>query len=171
MSLGRLNNGEKIAAISAILLYVFMSFDWFGVEVSNESSNLLNLIRGFAAGKNAWESLDYISIVLLLAIVAALAVAALRFMDAIHRPPVPVNAAVATLGVVSALLVLFRIFIPPDFGSEGILTFKAIVESSIFLALAAAAGIAFGGFLAMREEGISFRKPGYAREPVRGSSS
>ena len=34
MDLDRLNTGEKIAAVSAILLFIFMFFDWFGVEVS-----------------------------------------------------------------------------------------------------------------------------------------
>lgn len=153
MSLGRLNNGERIAAVSAILLYVFMSFDWFAVEGSNKNSPLLNLIQTRRPGQSAWEALDFISIVLLIAIIAALAVAALRLMDALHKPPVPVNAAVATLGFVSMLLILFRIVVPPDFGSEGIFEFEGTVQLPVFLALLAAVGIAFGGCLAMREEG------------------
>lgn len=155
VSLGRLNNGERIAGISAILLYVFMSFDWFAVEGSNKNSHLLNLIQTRRPGQNAWEALDFISIVLLIAILAALAVAALRSMDAMRRPPVPVNAAVAILGIVSVLLILFRIVVPPDFGSEGIFEFEGTVQFPIFLALSAAAGIAFGGCLAMWEEGFS----------------
>jgi hypothetical protein len=76
-------------------------------------------------------------------------------MDAIPRLPVPANAVVASLGLLSVLLILFRIVDPPDFGSEGILQFEGTVQTPMFLALLAAVGIALGGCLAMREEGIS----------------
>lgn len=42
MGLGRLSKGERISGISAIPLYVFMSFDWFGIEAVN-NPNLLFL--------------------------------------------------------------------------------------------------------------------------------
>ena len=160
MDLGRLNNGERVAAVSAILLYVLMGFSWYGIESTNENSGggLLNLFGGSEPGRNAWEALDLISIVLLIAVLAAVAVAVLRLMDAIHDPPVPVNAVVAALGALSAFLILFRIVVLPDFGTEnlgpyGELTFNATVESSMYLALVVAAGIAIGGLLALREEG------------------
>jgi hypothetical protein len=167
VSLGRLSIGEKIAGVSAVLLYVFMSFNWFAVKSFSKPNPLLIDLRGAGPGQSAWEALDVISIVLLITIIAALAVAALRFMDAIHRPPVPVNAVVAILGIVSVLLILFRIVDPPNFGSEEILQlggtarlpiafqFERTARLPMFLALSAAAGIAFGGCLAMREEGIS----------------
>jgi hypothetical protein len=154
VGLGRLSNGERLSGVSAILLYVFMSFDWFGV-VGVNNTNLLFYLRDAEPGQSAWEALDVISVVLLVTIVAALAVASLRFMDAVHGFPVPVNAVVAILGIVSALLIFFRIVDPPDFGSEGILRFEGTIQTPMFLALSAAVGIAFGGCLAMREEGFS----------------
>ncbi len=72
-----------------------------------------------------------------------------------------VDAAVAILGIVSTLLILFRIVDPPSFGSARNHASDAVSEptrskarthSAIFLALAAAAGIALGGGLAVREE-------------------
>jgi hypothetical protein len=69
---------------------------------------------------------------------------------------------VAVLGIVSVLLILFRIVDPPNFGSEEntqlegvVFQFEGTVQLPMFLALAAAAGIALGGCLAMRGEGIS----------------
>lgn len=50
------------------------------------------------------------------------------------------------------LLILFRIVDPPTFGVEETITSEGTVQISIFLALSAAAGIAFGGWRAMREE-------------------
>ncbi len=154
MGLGRLNNGERIAGISAILLFVFMFFHWFGVKAIN-TSNLLFYIQAGGPGKNAWEALDYIPIVLVITVLATLAVAALRLTNAVRKPPVAVNALVAVLGLVSMLLILFRIVEPPIFNVERTITFEGAVQFPIFLALLAAAGVALGACLAMREEGIS----------------
>ena len=42
MDVDKLNTGEKIAGVSAILLFVFMFFDWFGVEISGGGRLLRN---------------------------------------------------------------------------------------------------------------------------------
>jgi hypothetical protein len=154
MNLGRLNYGEKIMGASAVLLFAFMFFHWYGVEFSNSHSSLLNYIRIAAPGKSAWEALDYIPIVLLVAIMVALAVPVSRVTNGAHRHSAPVNA-VAALGIFSVLLILFRIIEPPHFDSSGGLTAEVTIQFPIFLALLAAAGIVFGGCLAMREERIT----------------
>jgi uncharacterized membrane protein len=154
MSLDRLSNGQKIASISALLLFVLMFLDWFGTKSSDDSFGL------FSVGHSAWDALDYIPVVLLVTIVAALAVAALRLANAIGRASTPANAAVAIFGFVSAILILFRIIDPPNFGgfgtSFGAVTYEGTAPFPIFLALLAAGGIAFDGCWAMGEEGVSF---------------
>jgi hypothetical protein len=153
MDLDRLSTGEKIAGVSAILLFVFMFFEWFGVEVSG--------VGGFSGtiegeGGSAWDALDFIPIVLVVTVIAALAMAALRLSDSTYEPPVPISTIVAVLGAISVLLVLYRIIFPPSFGSFGGVSVDATLSFGIFLGLAAAAGIAYGGYSAMREEGITF---------------
>lgn len=157
MVLSRLSNGERITVVSAILLFVFMFFDWFGVKAVN-TSNLLFAIQSVLPGKNAWEALDYIPTVLLITILATLAVAVLRLTNALREDSPPVNAVVAVLGLVSVLLIVFRIVDPPVFNVEPTITTEGAVQFPIFLALLAAVGIACGGFLAMREEGVSFAR-------------
>jgi hypothetical protein len=154
MDPGGLGNGERIAGISAILLFVFTFFHWYGVKAVN-TSNLLFAIQSTEAGKNAWEALDYTPIILLITIVATLAMVALHLTNAVHGPHIPINAVVAILGIVSVVLILFRIVDPPVFSVERTITMEGAVQLPIFLALFAAAGIACGGRLAMREEGIS----------------
>jgi amino acid transporter len=148
VDLRRLSDGVNIAGGAAILLFVSMFFDWFGSKDSGE-------LRLFSVGRNAWEALDVIPIILMVAIVAALVVA-LRLTDSAHELPVSANAVVAILGGVSALLILFRIVDPPDFGSLrdtfGTVPIEGTVQPPIFLALVAAVGIAFGGYRALREE-------------------
>ena len=114
MDLSRLSNGERISGVSAILLFVFMFFHWFGVKAIN-TSNLLFAIQSVEPGKSAWEALDYTPIVLLITIVATLAGVALRLENAVRGPSISVDAVVAILGIVSMLLILFRIVDPPVF--------------------------------------------------------
>jgi hypothetical protein len=153
MDLDKLNTGEKIAGVSAILLFIFMFFDWFGVEVSGAGA-FSGTVPG--AGGSAWDALDYIPIVLVITIAAALGLAALRLTDSSYEPPIPASTVVAVLGAVSVVLILFRIVDPPSFGSFGGVSVDATLEVGIFLGLISAAGIAYGGYSAMREEGITF---------------
>lgn len=153
MDLDRLSLGEKIAAVSAILLFIFMFFEWFGVEVSG--------VGGFSGtvsgeGGSAWDALDYIPIILVITIAAALGLAAIRLSDSTFEPPVPMSTVVTVLGVFSVLLILFRIVDPPSFGSFGGVSVDATLSIGIFLGLISAGGIAYGGYSAMREEGITF---------------
>jgi uncharacterized protein YacL len=149
VSLDRLSTGERISSVSAVLLFIFMFFHWFGVRISN-SSNLLFAIQSDLPGKSAWEALDYIPILLTMAIGATLAATVLRLTNSVRRGPV--NVLVAFLGLLSGLLIAFRIINPPSFASEGVIAVEGTVQFPIFLALLAAAGIAFGGYRAMREE-------------------
>jgi len=153
MDVDKLNTGEKVAGVSAVLLFIFMFFDWFGIEVSGSG--------GFSqtvpdAGGSAWDALDFIPIVLVVAIVVALINVFLRLSDSDYEPPVSLNVAVAILGGLSVLLILFRIVSPPGFGSFGGITVDATLSFGIFLGLLSALGIAFGGYRGMQEEGSSF---------------
>jgi hypothetical protein len=151
--LDKLGTGEKIAGGSAILLFIFMFFDWFGVEVSG--------VPGFSgtvpgSGGSAWDMLDFIPIVLLVAILAALVMVGLQLADSVAEPTVPLSTVVTVLGVISVLLVLYRIVDPPGGGSYGGVSVDTNLQVGIFLGLLSAAGIAYGGYSTMREEGITF---------------
>ncbi|MGN6259078.1 MAG: hypothetical protein ACTHN3_15250 [Solirubrobacterales bacterium] len=150
MDVDRLSTGEKIAGVSAILLFIFMFLDWFTVGASNGFVSV-------SVGGSAWDALDVIPIILMLAIVAAVGVAVVRLTDALFEPAISMNAVVAILGIVSVLLILYRIVNPPDSGVSGISVDPAV---GIFLGLIAAAGIAYGGYRAMQEEGSSFGEIG-----------
>jgi hypothetical protein len=153
MDVDKLNTGEKIAGVSAVLLFIVMFFDWFGVEVS-DSNGFSGTVPG--AGGSAWDALDFIPIVLVIAIVIAFVNVFLRLSDSDYEPPVSINVVVAVLGGLSALLVLFRIVFPPSFGEFGGVSVDATLEFGIFLGLITAAGIAYGGYRGMQEDGVTF---------------
>ena len=153
MELDKLSTGEKISAASGILLFVFMFFDWFGVEVSGVPA-FSGTVEG--SGGSAWDALDVIPIFLVLAIIAAVGVAVIRLTDVDVEPPVSLNTIVAVLGALAVLLILYRIVDPPGGGSFGGVSVDTTLQVGIFLGLVSAAGIAYGGYSAMREEGITF---------------
>jgi hypothetical protein len=153
MDADKLSTGEKVAGVSAVLLFVFMFFDWFSVEVSGGSGVFT---ASAVAGGSAWDALEFIPIVLVVTILAAIGVAALRLTDSTFEPPVSANAVVAVLGGLSVLLILFRIVDTPGGGSVPGLSVDVSPAVGIFLGLLAAAGIAYGGYRAMQEEGASF---------------
>jgi hypothetical protein len=149
----RLSTGEKVAGGSAVLLFIFMFFDWFKVEVSSGDG-----LFSVSAGGNAWESFSTIDIVLLIAVIVAVGVAVLRMTDAIFEPPFSLNAAVAILGGIAVLLILYRIIDPPlDTDIPGVDISRSL---GVYLGLLASAGIAYGGYRAMQEEGTSFGEIG-----------
>jgi len=173
MDADRLSTGEKIAGVSAVLLFIFMFFDWFTLNVSGGE------LVTFSAGGNAWEVFTWIDLLMLLTVVVAVAVAVIRLSDAIVEPPFSLNAAVAILGGLSVLFIVYRIIDPPldTGGVAGVDVSRAI---GVYLGLLAAAGITYGGYRAMQEEGTSFgdlgdqlsssREPG-AGEPTQPPSS
>jgi hypothetical protein len=157
MDLDKLSSGEKIAGVSSIVLFIFMFFDWFTVEVSGGSGVFS---ASASAGGSAWDALDWIPIVLVITILAALGVAALRLLESDYEPPVSGNAIVAILGAISFLLILYRIISPPDAGSVPGLSIDVSPAFGIFVSLVAAAGIAYGAYRAMQAEGASFGEIG-----------
>lgn len=149
MDVDKLSTGEKIVGISAVLLFIFMFFDWFSAEASN------GLISGSDSG-TAWEVFSVIDLILLVTVLVAVAVAVIRLTDAAFEPPISLNAVVAVLGGISTLLILYRIVSPPDVNEIPGFSIDVSPALGIFLGLIAAAGIAYGGYRAMQEEGVTF---------------
>ena len=131
-------------------------FSWFGIEVAG---------FGSPEGANAFEAFGIIDIVLLITAIAAVALPVMSMTQSQVDMPVALSAIVALLGIVSVLLILFRIISPPDFGIPDAVDigFGEVENNTdttrkigVFLGLLAAIGVAFGGWRAMQEEGTSF---------------
>jgi purine-cytosine permease-like protein len=151
MDFSRLRQGEQIAGVSAILLFVFMFlFDWFGVKVSGGGVSVES-----AGGGNAWDSMDIIPFILLIAIIAVVAMVIVRANGTEVDAPLTLIATV--LSALGTLLILFRIFSPPDFGdSVGGIDVEATRKFGVYLGFLAAAAMTYGSWRTMEEEGASF---------------
>ena len=163
----KLRAGEAIALVAAILLFILMFFDWYGAKATTSAETLSGVVTGTGGG-SAWDTLEVIPLFLMLAIVVTVGAAILRLSGSDWKPAIPVAAAVCVLGILAAVLILIRIISPP--GPEGTfaeLAFESTLKLPIFLALAAALGIAYGGWRAMGEEGASFASIGKKLESPR----
>jgi hypothetical protein len=160
----RLRAGEAIALVAAILLFVLMFFDWFGAKATTSAESLGGVVTS-SGGGSAWDTLEVIPLLLMLAIVVAVGAAILRLSGSEWKPAIPPAAAVCVLGILAAVLILIRIIDPPGpLGALSELAYESTLKLPIFLALAAALGIAYGGWRAMGEEGTSFASIGKSLE-------
>jgi hypothetical protein len=152
--LSRLRTGEAIYLVAAILLFVLMFLPWYSVTTIQDPNSLV-LLSLFVHGGNAWQTLEVLPLLTMLTIVVAVGAALLRLTGSDWKPAIPPAVAVCVLGLLAALGILWRMISPPDLGGEGI-GYSVNLELGIFLALAAALGIAYGGWRAMADEGTSF---------------
>jgi hypothetical protein len=138
-----------------VTLFVLMFFDWYGYE---EKAGFLSSNSLFGGPVNAWQGLEVGSWMLLLVVLVAIGAALLRAVGSKWEPAIPPSAAVAVLGGLATLLSLLRVLLPPEIVDIPEAPVSTTVELPAYLALAAAAGIAYGGYRAMGERGTSFAK-------------
>jgi hypothetical protein len=149
MDIDRVRRGELIAGISAVALFIIMFLPWFGFDVGGNVEDVANQFGVSVPDANftAWESFDFIDIVLFVTVIVAVAFAAASAMSQTVALPVAASAITAGLGILSTILIIYRLIDTPG---------DADRKYGVFLGLIAAAGIAYGGWLAMQEEGTSF---------------
>ncbi|HET9591646.1 MAG TPA: hypothetical protein VFP17_01915 [Solirubrobacterales bacterium] len=145
MDVDRLSMGEKIAGVSAIVLLISMWFAWFGFDNPGAALG----IGGVSITFNAWESFDFIDLILFLTVIVTVGSVVAKASDALID--FPFNPVVTILGGLCVLLVLYRIIDPPG-GADR--------EWGVFLGLILSALVAYGGYRAMEEEGSSFAEIG-----------
>jgi len=156
MDFTRLNQGEKVAGVSGVLLILIMFiFKWFGLKASVGVTGIS--VVNAEVTRNAWGSYGFIDIVLFITALAAIGLALLAASEGDVGLPVAASAIVAGLGILSVILVIISIISPPDFGVDvsgvGIDHTRKL---GVWLGLIASAAVAVGGYLAMQEEGTSF---------------
>jgi hypothetical protein len=167
MDTSRIGQGQMIAAVAAIVLFIVMFLSWYSVEgfddetqAQAEAAIELAEEQGIAvpddardavdsAGSiSAWDAFDIIKIIMLLTIIAAIALAAIAATRTEVNLPVALSAVVAGLGILTTVLVLYRVIDPPAEGLDR--------SYGVFLGLVASAAIAYGGWRAMEDEGTTF---------------
>lgn len=158
-----LRRDEAIAGGSAIALFVLLFLPWY--EASNAESTL-SLPE--SAERTAWEALEVGAPLTALVCALVLGIVLGRVLRPSWKPAITPGAAVAVLGGLATLGVLARVAFPPDLDGLIGIEYEATPTLAAFLGLAAALGIAVGGYRAMRAEGSSFAAVAESLQPRRG---
>ena len=140
MDANRLSQGQLVAAVSAIALFIISFLPWFGIS----GGVVVQGVGAVGGSENfsLWESENPLDIYLLIVILVALVPALLALSGGGGDAPLA-PFATALLGGVGTLLILYQVFDTP-----GDLDRKV----GLFLGLIACAGIAVGGYLSMQED-------------------
>lgn len=156
MDFSKLRFGEVVAAASAVALFVFMFFSWYGVKVDfgggpgGEIAKSIVKSSGVDTTVSAWKAFDTTDLFLLLVVIVAIGLAVLTAAQVSVALPVTASVVTTALGALATLLVLYRILNQP--GPNDLIE----VKIGAYLGLVACAGIAIGGWQSMREEGTTF---------------
>ncbi len=126
MDVSRISQGEKIAAVGGVLLFIFLFLPWFG-DISG------------------WEGQSSTDIYMLITAVVAVA-AALMPGNETGIPGVTRTGAAALLGIVALVLVLWLLIFDFPAGDDR--------GAGILLSIVATAMIAYGGYAAGGRAGL-----------------
>ena len=148
MDADRLGRGEQIAGICAVLLFIVMFFNWFELPGVDQAEALGVEVD---AGINAWQAYDFTDLILLVTIVVAAGGAVATLMARDVALPVAASAITAGLGILSFVFVAFSILNTPSGGAVDLDR-----SWGVFVGLLLTAGIAYGGWNSMQEEGTTF---------------
>jgi hypothetical protein len=146
----RIRRGELIAALSAIALFIVMFLPWYSFHGDNRTRFLL--VSGghpLPITGSAWHSFSNTSLLLIVLIVVALAPAVV--MATQQKVNFPLAAAGTALGVLTALLIIYKLFLHRPGGNK-----YTEVALGGYVGLVAILGITFGAYLTAREDGISW---------------
>jgi hypothetical protein len=136
--MGELTRGNVIAAVSGVALLLVMFMSWF--ETGGGSTTAV--IVGLDTTENAWQAFEFTDLILFLTALAAIAAAVLSAGGNSARAPLRPEAVAFGLGVLSTLLVLYRILNP---------VLDAGRKLGLFLGFLASVGVAAGSWMAMQE--------------------
>jgi hypothetical protein len=136
----RLSQGQLVAAVSAIALFIISFLPWFGIS----GGVVVQGVGAVGGSENfsLWQAENPLDIYLLIVILVALVPAVLALLGGGGEAPLA-PFATAVLGGVGTLLILYQVFDTPG---------DADRKVGLFLGLIACAGIAVGGYLSMQED-------------------
>jgi hypothetical protein len=144
--IGRMSQGQLIAAVGAAVLLVAMFLPWIGVSGPSLPSGV-NLPPGVSdavgsSSENVWKG-STLDVYLLITVIVAALPALLALTDSAEEFSF-VSAATFLLGVVAVILIAAYLTVDFPDGAER--------KIGAFIGAAAAVAIAYGGFRAMQEE-------------------
>ena len=139
MDANRLSQGQLVAALAAIALFIISFLPWFDIS---GAVTVGGTTIGGSQNFNLWEAENPLDVYLLIVILVALVPAVLALLGDGSDAPMA-SMATALLAGVGTVLILYQVL-----DTHGDLGRKV----GLFLGLIACAAIAAGGYLSMQED-------------------
>ncbi|MBI4934340.1 MAG: hypothetical protein HY828_10705, partial [Actinobacteria bacterium] len=139
MDLSKISKGGQIFAGAGLVFFIATLLPWYSVEVA-----------GFSDSANAWGDIGFLwGSLWALLIIAGVVILVLPAFG-VKAPSIPPIAYMA-IGALATVFTLLKLLIGEDDAPE----FGVSVDASfgLYLAIIAAAGCAFGGFMMFKESG------------------
>jgi hypothetical protein len=151
--ISRLRRSDQIIGGSAIAFFIFLFFfKWYGVSSNVSSFAGVNV----NISKSGWSVFTNSRWIWLLTIIVAIGAVVVVAGQLKLETPVKPSVIIAGLGALSTITILYRIIHHPTASaSVGNFHASAGIKIGIWLGLIAAAGVTYGGYLAMADEGTS----------------
>lgn len=141
----RLRRGEVGVGVGAlVLLVVLFALPWYGLtgQIGRTAATL-----GLTTTVNGWDGLTTLRWLILVTVLVAFA---LTYFQATRRAPalpVSLSVIVSTLALLTALCLIYRVFISLP-GPDSVIEARA----GAYLGLACALGLTYAGYRSLREE-------------------
>jgi hypothetical protein len=145
MDLNKLTTGDRVIAISGIVLFIFSWFDWLGVKVN------AGPVEASAADSGWGFTLTLIAILLGIAMVVLVALKAFG-VELPDLGGVSWGQVLLVMGVVAFVFVLIKLIAGPNIDTGGFGNVDKTRKFGIFIGLIATAGLAVGGYLRFQED-------------------
>jgi hypothetical protein len=143
----QVRRGELLSATMALLLAIDMfALKWFGVAGVPDPSAARPAV---STAENAWDGLTIVRWVMLATVIVTLGSVVLHASQRAHGTKTDTSVAVTVLGVLSAVLLTYRVLISLPAPDE-------VIDQKLgaVLGLALALGIALGGLESIREQRV-----------------
>jgi len=139
MDLNKLTMGDRVIAISGIVLLIFSFFDWAQPKVEGQ------VLSNLGADRNGWDmTLTLLAVLLGIAMVVIVALKAFG-VDL----PDSINQVLFIAGVVAFVFILFKLIVGPDWDAP--FDVETSRKFGFFVGTLASAGLAVGGYLTWQE--------------------
>jgi hypothetical protein len=162
MDLNRLTMGDRVIAISGIVLFIASFFNWLGAKVDQGPFEVCD-------AKSGWGfTLTLIAILIGIAMVVLVALKAFDVKLPEMSGQLTWGTILLIMGVVAFVFVLIKLIAGPNLGdADDIPGVEKTREIGIFIGLIATAGLAVGGYLRFQEDkGASTATPPTAPPPT-----
>jgi hypothetical protein len=154
----RIRVGALVSAVSALaLLVILFAMEWYGVAGVPDPSAVRPAV---STAENGWHGLMVTRWVLVATVVAAIGAVVLHASQREHGTKTDTSLIVAGLGLLSSVLLVYRVLIVLPAGTR-------VIDQKLgaFLGLLCAFGIAWGGYESIREQRARVRAAAGSRGP------